>query len=124
MIFNTGWANLIQTKLKYSPALAAKAAKFLEAGQTLTSVASELRVSRASLCNWRSRDPRLNAAFANFELRKAEAKKKRARVRRVKQVTSQIMDEAKADAADPVQAGLHKPNRRRRRLRRRGRLRG
>ena len=98
--------NLVHQKTKYTVALGKAAAAKLEAGQTLTSVASELRVSRASLRNWRSRDPRLNAAFATFEARKAEAKKKRERVRHFKQVTSQIMDAAKADAADPVQAGL------------------
>ena len=62
MIYNTGWTNLIPQKLKYSPALGKAAASKLEAGQTLTSVASELRVSRASLRNWQSRDPRLNVA--------------------------------------------------------------
>ena len=106
MIYNKGWANLIPQKTKYSPALGKAAASKLEAGQTLTSVASELRVSRASLRNWRSRDPRLNAAFATFEARKAKTEKKRARVKHFKEVTTQIMDAAKADAADPVQAGL------------------
>ena len=106
MYYNTGWTNLIPQKLKYSPALGKAAASKLEAGQTLTSVASELRVSRASLRNWRSRDPRLNAAFATFEARKAKTEKKRARVKHFKEVTSQIMSAAKADAADPVQAGL------------------
>ena len=107
MIYNRGWANLIPTKLKqHTPALAAQAEKFLEAGQTLTSVASELRISRASLRNWRSRDPRLNAAFATFESRKAEAKMKRARVRHFKQVATEIVDAAREDAVDPVQAGL------------------
>ena len=106
MYYNQGWTNLIPQKLKYSPALGKAAASKLEAGQTLTSVASELRVSRASLRNWRSRDPRLNAAFATFEARKAKTEKKRARVKHFKEVTTQIMDAAKADAADPVQAGL------------------
>ena len=98
--------NLVHQETKYTPALGKAAAAKLEAGQTLTSVASELRVSRASLRNWRSRDPRLNAAFATFEARKAKTEKKRARVKHFKEVTSQIMDAAKADAADPVQAGL------------------
>ena len=98
--------NLVHQETKYTPALGKAAAAKLEAGQTLTSVASELRVSRASLRNWRSRDPKLNAAFATFESRKAKTEKKRARVKHFKQVTSQIMDAAKADAADPVQAGL------------------
>ena len=98
--------NLVHQETKYSPALGKAAASKLEAGQTLTSVASELRVSRASLRNWRSRDPRLNAAFATFEARKAKTEKKRARVKHFKEVTTQIMDAAKADAADPVQAGL------------------
>ena len=122
MIYNTGWTNLIPQKLKYSPALGKAAASKLEAGQTLTSVASELRVSRTSLRNWRSRDPRLNAAFATFEARKAKTEKKRERVKHIKEVTTQIMDAAKADAADPVQMGC-KPNRKRRRLRRNGKLR-
>ena len=98
--------NLVHQATKYTAALGKAAAAKLEAGQTLTSVASELRVSRSSLRNWRSRDPRLNAAFATFEARKAGAKKKRQRVKHFKQVTTQIMDAAKADAADPVQAGL------------------
>ena len=106
MIYNTGWGNLKPQQLKYTVALGKAAAAKLEAGQTLTSVASELRVSRSSLRNWRSRDPRLNAAFATFESRKAEAKKKRARVKHFKQVATEIVDAAKADAADPVQAGL------------------
>lgn len=98
--------NLVHQKLKYSPAMGKAAASKLEAGQTLTSVASELRISRASLRNWRSRDPRLNAAFATFESRKAEAKKKRTRVKHFKQVATEIVDAAREDAVDPVQAGL------------------
>ena len=98
--------NLVHQKTKYTPALGKAAASKLEAGQTLTSVASELRVSRASLRNWRSHDLRLNAAFATFESRKAEAKKKRARVKHFKQVATEIVDAAREDAADPVQAGL------------------
>ena len=98
--------NLVHQETKYTPALGKAAASKLEAGQTLTSVASELHISRASLRNWRSRDPRLNAAFATFEARKAKTEKKRARVKHFKEVTTQIMDAAKADAADPVQAGL------------------
>ena len=54
MYYNQGWTNLIPQQLKYTPALGKAAAAKLEAGQTLTSVASELRVSRASLRNWRS----------------------------------------------------------------------
>ena len=98
--------NLVHQETKYTPALGKAAAAKLEAGQTLTSVASELRVSRASLRNWRSRDPRLNAAFATFESRKAEAKMKRSRVKHFKQVATEIVDAAREDAADPVQAGL------------------
>ena len=98
--------NLVHQKTKYTVALGKAAASKLEAGQTLTSVASELRVSRASLRNWRSRDPRLNAAFATFESRKAEAKKKRKRVKHFKQVATEIVDAAREDAVDPVQAGL------------------
>ena len=106
MIYNQGWANLIPQKLKYSPALGKAAASKLEAGQTLTSVASELRISRASLRNWRSRDPRLNAAFATFESRKAETKKKRERVKHFKQVATEIVDAAREDSPDPVEAGV------------------
>ena len=98
--------NLVHQETKYTPALGKAAAAKLEAGQTLTSVASELRVSRASLRNWRSRDPRLNAAFATFESRKAEAKKKRVRVNHFKEVAAEIVDAAREDAADPVKAGL------------------
>ena len=98
--------NLVHQETKYTPALGKAAASKLEAGQTLTSVASELRISRASLRNWRSRDPRLNAAFATFEARKAEAKKKRTRVKHFKQVATEIVDAAREDAADPVKAGL------------------
>ena len=98
--------NLVHQETKYTPALGKAAASKLEAGQTLTSVASELRVSRASLRNWRSRDPRLNAAFATFEARKAKTEKKRERVRHFKQVATEIVDAAREDAADPVQAGL------------------
>ncbi|MFP6900092.1 MAG: transposase, partial [Opitutales bacterium] len=98
--------NLVHQETKYTPALGKAAADKLEAGQTLTSVANELRISRASLRNWRSRDPRLNAAFATFEARKAEAKKKRKRVRHFKQVATEIVDAAREDAADPVEAGV------------------
>ena len=98
--------NLVHQKTKYTPALGKAAASKLEAGQTLTSVASELRISRASLRNWRSRDPRLNAAFATFESRKAEAKMKRARVRHFKEVAAEIVDAARKDSPDPVGAGV------------------
>ena len=60
MIYNTGWANLKPQQLKYTPALAAQAAKLLQAGQSLTATARSLNISRASLRNWRDRDPALN----------------------------------------------------------------
>ena len=97
MIYNTGWANLIPQQLKRTPALAAQTAKLLESGQSLTVTARSINISRANLRNWGDRDPRLNAAFGTFESRKAEAKKKRARVRHFKQMTSQIMDAARED---------------------------
>ena len=106
MLYNTGWGNLKPQQLKYTPVLAAKAAKLLQSGESLTATALAVKVSRASLRNWRSRDPRLNAAFATFEARKAEAKKKRVRVRHFKQVATEIVDAAREDAVDPVQVGL------------------
>ena len=41
MIYNSGWSNLIPQQPKHTPALAAEAAKLLEAGETLTAVARE-----------------------------------------------------------------------------------
>ena len=104
MIYNTGWGNLIPQKLKYSVALGKAAAAKLESGQSLTSVARELRVSRASLRNWRQRDPKLNEAFGTFEANKTKAEAKRQRVRQYKQLGDGIVDAARQDAEDPVKA--------------------
>jgi len=69
MIYNTGWANLKPQKLKYTHAIAARAAKLLQSGESLTATALAVKVSRTSLRNWRDRDPKLNAAFTTFEAR-------------------------------------------------------
>ena len=106
MIYNTGWGNLIPQKLKYTPAIAAKAAKLLQSGESLTATARALNISRASLRNWRDRDPALNRAFDTFEANKAKQEAKRQKVNHFKQVASDIVDAARQDAADPVKAGL------------------
>ena len=100
MIYNTGWANLKPQQLKYTPAIAAKAAKLLQSGESLTATA------RASLRNWRDRDPALNRAFDTFEANKVKHEAKRQKVRHFKEVASGIVDAAREDAADPVKAGL------------------
>ena len=106
MIYNTGWANLKPQQLKYTPALAAKAAKLLQSGESLTATALAVKVSRASLRNWRDRDPALNRAFDTFEANKVKHEAKRQKVRHFKEVASGIVDAAREDAADPVKAGL------------------
>ena len=106
MIYITGWGNLIPQKLKYTPALAAQAAKLLQSGQSLTATARALNISRASLRNWRDRDPALNRAFDTFEANKVKHEAKRQKVRHFKEVASGIVDAAREDAADPVKAGL------------------
>ena len=95
MIYNTGWANLIPKKLKYTPALAAKAAKLLQSGESLTATARALRISRASLRNWRDRDPALNRAFGTFEANKVKHEAKRKRINHFKEVASGIVDAAR-----------------------------
>jgi len=104
MLYNHGWANLKPQKLKYTPALAAKAAKLLQSGESLTATARALNISRASLRNWRDRDPKLNEAFGTFEANKAKAEAKRQRVRQYKQLGDGIVDAARQDAEDPVKA--------------------
>ena len=104
MIYNTGWGNLKPQKLKYTPALAAQAAKLLQSGESLTATARSLNISRASLRNWRDRDPALNNAFTTFEANKAKAEAKRERVRQYKQLGDGIVDAAREGAADPVKA--------------------
>lgn len=106
MLYNHGWANLIPQKLKYTPALAAKAAKLLESGESLTATARAVKVSRASLRNWRDRDPKLNEAFGTFEANKAKAEAKRKRIKHFKQMADGIVDAAREGAEDPVKAGL------------------
>ena len=106
MVHAISLLNLAHQEFKYTPSLGKAAAAKLAAAQTLTAVASELRISRASLRNWRSRDPRLNAAFATFESRKAETEKKRARVNHYKEVAAEIVDAAREDSPDPVEAGV------------------
>ena len=69
-MYNSGWANLKPQESKYTYALAVKAAKLLETGETLSAVARETNISRATLRNWRSLNPALNQAFAVFEANK------------------------------------------------------
>ena len=114
MIYNTGWANLKPQQLKYTPSLAAQAAKLLQSGESLTATARALNISRASLRNWRERDPALNRAFDTFEANKAKHEAKRQKVRHFKEVASDIVDAARQDAADPVKAGLEAQRSRRR----------
>ena len=106
MIYNTGWGNLKPQKLKYTPALAAQAAKLLQSGESLTATARSLNISRTSLRNWRDRDPALNRAFGTFEANKAKQEAKRQKVNHFKEVAAEIVDAAREDAADPVKAGL------------------
>ena len=106
MIYNQGWANLKPQQLKYTPVLAAKAAKLLESGESLTATARALRISRASLRNWRDRDPALNRAFGTFEANKAKQEAKRQKVNHFKEVAAEIVDAARDDSPDPVKAGL------------------
>ena len=106
MIYNTGWGNLKPQKLKYTAAIAAQAAKLLQSGESLTATARSLRISRASLRNWRDRDPALNRAFGTFEANKVKHEAKRQKNRHFKEVASGIVDAAREDAADPVKAGL------------------
>ena len=73
MIYNTGWGNLKPQELKYTAAIAAQAAKLLQSGESLTATARALNISRASLRNWRDRDPKLNEAFGTFEVNKTKA---------------------------------------------------
>lgn len=104
MIYNTGWANLKPQQLKYTPALAAKAAKLLQSGESLTATARALNISRASLRNWRDRDPKLNEAFGTFEANKVKAEAKRERINHYKQMADGIVDAAREGAEDPVKA--------------------
>ena len=106
MIYNTGWGNLKPQELKYTPAIAAQAAKLLQSGESLTATARSLNISRASLRNWRDRDPALNRAFGTFEANKAKQEAKRQKVNHFKEVAAEIVDAAREDSPDPVKAGL------------------
>ena len=106
MLYNHGWANLKPQQLKYTPALAAKAAKLLQSGESLTATARSLNISRTSLRNWRDRDPKLNEAFGTFESNKAKAEAKRKRIKHFKEVAAEIVDAAREDSSDPVEAGV------------------
>ena len=106
MNYNSGWANLKPQQTKYTATLAAEAAKLLEAGQNLSAVSRSLNISRASLRNWRKRNPKLNASFAVFEANKAKAAAHQLHVRKYKQVAQEIVDSARDGAADPVEAGV------------------
>ena len=98
--------NLVHQELKYTRGLAAQAAKLLESGETLTATARSLRISRASLRNWRNRDPKLNEAFGAFEANKTKTEAKRQRVKHFKEVAAEIVDAAREDSPDPVEAGV------------------
>jgi hypothetical protein len=106
MMYNAGWANLKPQKSKYTPKLAVEAAKRLEAGESLSATARALHISRASLRNWRERNPALNAAFAVFVADKVKAEKKHEHVRHFKKVASGIVEAAREGASDPVQMAL------------------
>ena len=106
MNYNSGWANLKPQESKYTPALAAEAAKLLESGQSLSAVARELGLSRATLRNWRSLNPTLNASFAVFEANKAKKAQHQLHVRKYKQVAEEIVEAAREGNTNPVEAGV------------------
>ena len=49
---------------------------------------------------------KLNEAFGTFEANKTKTEAKRQRVNHFKEVAAEIVDAAREDAVDPVQAGL------------------
>ena len=106
MNYNSGWANLKPQESKYTYTLAVKAAKLLEAGETLSAVSRSLNISRATLRNWRSLNPTLNKAFTFFEQNKAKKAQHQLHVRKYKEVASEIVDAAREGNSDPVQAGV------------------
>ena len=106
MIYNAGWANLKPQESKYTATLAAEAAKLLEAGETLSAVARELNISRATLRNWRSLNPTLNQAFTVFEANKLKKAQHQLHVRKYKQVAEEIVEAAREGNSDPVEAGV------------------
>jgi hypothetical protein len=105
-MYNSGWANLKPQESKYTYALAVKAAKLLESGQSLSAVSRSLNISRATLRNWRSLNPTLNQAFTVFEANKLKKAQHQLHVRKYKQVAEEIVDSARDGAADPVEAGV------------------
>ena len=109
MIYNAGWDNLIPQERKYTPALAASAAKMLESGESLTATARAHNISRASLRNWSTTDPTLKKAFYTFEASKLKAEQERERVRHFKAVAKDIVDNARNGVADPVAQAVEKP---------------
>ena len=106
---NAGWSNLIPQEKKYTPALAASAAKLLESGATLTATARLLHISRSSLRNWAGADPRLGRAFETFDQRKQETAAERERIRQFKDLAAEIVEQARNGAADPVAEAVQKP---------------
>jgi len=82
------------------------AAQLLESGESLSAVARQLNISRPSLRNWRSRNPKLNAAFATFEANKLKQEAERARVRHFKKVASGMVEAAREGASDPIQMAI------------------
>ena len=56
--------------------------------------------------NWRERDPKLNEAFGTFEANKLKTEAKRQRVKHFKEVAAEIVDAAREDSPDPVEAGI------------------
>ena len=106
MIYNAGWANLKPQQSKYTATLAAEAAKLLEAGETLSAVSRSLNISRASLRNWRTLNPTLNASFAVFEANKLKKAQHQLHVRKYKQVAEEIVEDAREGNTDPVEAGV------------------
>ena len=106
MMYNAGWANLKPQQLKYTVKLGNDSAQLLESGESLSAVARKLKVSRPSLRNWRSRNPKLNAAFATFEADKLKQEAERARVRHFKKVASGMVEAAREGASDPIQMAI------------------
>jgi hypothetical protein len=106
MIYNAGWANLKPQESKYTPALAAEAAKLLESGQNLSAVSRSLNISRATLRNWRNLNPKLNASFAVFEANKLKKAQHQLHVRKFKQVAEEIVEAAREGNSNPVEAGV------------------
>ena len=106
---NAGWDNLIPKEKKYTPQLAASAAKMLEDGKSLTLTARTHNVSRTTLRNWASTDPTLQRAFEVFEANKLGAELERERVGHFKNIARNIVENAKQGVPDPIGKALGKP---------------